>query len=78
MKKKTPKLDLLKWREPHKALAVECYSRIWDGLEEGGPVGEAANLKGMAIRETELEWIDLHDSQNLLGSPLYPQCLEQS
>ena len=26
-------------------------------MEEGGPLGEAANLKGMAIREAELEWI---------------------
>ena len=58
MKKNTPKLDLLYWREPHKALAMECNGRTWDGLEEGGPVGETANVKAVASREAELEWTE--------------------
>lgn len=58
MEKNAPKLDLLYWREPHKALAMECDGRMWDGLEEGGSVGETTNVNVMASRETELEWIE--------------------
>lgn len=58
MKENTFKLGLLYWREPHKALAMECNGRTWDGLEEGGPVGETTNVKAMASREAELKWIE--------------------
>lgn len=59
--KNAPNLDLLYWREPHKALAMECNSRMWDGLEEGGSVGETTNVKVMASRETEP--VDRKESQ---------------
>lgn len=58
MKENTSKLGLLYWREPHKALAMECNGSTWDGLEEGGPVGETTNVKAMASREAELKWIE--------------------